>query len=503
MNKGIKLFIMSIISLFILVCCDKEVTTSPPDTNPENNIICVSTQPAGYDIYLNDRITGKKTPDSLNYLEADSYALGLKHTLYLDTSMTVVIGGEETKELDIDFTSQGGFYSRLECTTNPSDAEIIIDDSSTGLITPAILTGIYPGIHDVRFRKLGYRSKSEAVSLVSNVLSTLHMNLEDTTQWLVYNTENSDLVSNSLNTVAINTDVSNVMWVGTDDLGVMDLSHTPWVNYNFNNSVIPMNFVSKVVIGYDGNVIVGTRMGIAEYINGNWELFTTSNSVINAHDVIDIGYVSPRLSYVTGAVMDPGIFYMATESGGIISYSEGVWRNEDIINNQLPSLNTTCVVAKQSYNSSLIMVGTDDAGVYINNNFNGVRSVYNQANSGFLTNRVTAIEYEDGTYNLYVAVKQSSGLAPAVGMMYYTADGNTWQEISLDFATINVIKDNFEITWVGTNNGIYKLLDHTQIAEHITKDNSPLPSNNIYDLMIDRTGDIWCATTNGLVRYRP
>ncbi|MBU1101093.1 MAG: PEGA domain-containing protein [Bacteroidetes bacterium] len=503
MNSHIKFLGISIISIFLLASCDQEVSTTPPDPEPGNSKIYVNTFPSGYDIYVNNRITGKQSPDSLVYLDSDSYEIGLKHTLFLDTTITVSVSNDEVRDLGVDLTTEERFFSKVECTSIPAEAEIFIDDSSTGHYTPAVLTGLFPGIHTFSFGKLGYRSKVKSITLKSNVLSSLHINLEDTTQWLIYNTDNSDLVSNTLNAVAINSDVSNVMWIATFDLGVMDISTVPWKNYNVVNSPLPMNYVSKVVVANEGNVLIGTIMGIAEFNNGSWNVFNTSNTAINAHDVNDIGYVEAQLSYITGAVIHPSRFYLATGSGGIITYSDNSWGNLTNVNSNLPSLNTTRVKVKESFQTRFIMVGTDDAGVYIDNGYTGVQAVYNSTNAGFIANRVTALEYEDGTYSLYVGIKLSRGQYDPIGMLYFSSDGNVWQEINLDFSVINVIVDAFETTWVGTNNGIYKLLNHTQKVDHITMENSPLPSNLVFDLVLDRSGNIWCATGRGLVRFKP
>ena len=58
--------------------------------------------------------------------------------------------------------------------------------------------------------------------------------------------------------------------------------------------------------------------------------------------------------------------------------------------------------------------------------------------------------------------------------------------------------------WIGTNNGVWLVSpDGDEILERFTKDNSPLPSDNIQKIAIDpETGDVYFGTELGLVSYR-
>ncbi len=49
--------------------CEKEISTSPPTTPVPIAYIYIDTNPRGAMIYADGRISGKTTPDSLNWLE--------------------------------------------------------------------------------------------------------------------------------------------------------------------------------------------------------------------------------------------------------------------------------------------------------------------------------------------------------------------------------------------------------------------------------------------------
>ncbi len=84
-----------------------------------------------------------------------------------------------------------------------------------------------------------------------------------------------------------------------------------------------------------------------------------------------------------------------------------------------------------------------------------------------------------------------------------TQDGNV--QILLETEAINNIEiDGGNNKWIATqNNGVYRFSPDglTQLG-HYTKDNTPLPSNNVYDIGINQAnGQIFFATDRGLIAY--
>ena len=69
---------------------------------------------------------------------------------------------------------------------------------------------------------------------------------------------------------------------------------------------------------------------------------------------------------------------------------------------------------------------------------------------------------------------------------------------------LSIAIDGGQRLWFGTaGNGLYLIsADCQEELYHFTTDNSPLPSNNIYDIAIDgRTGRVFVATDKGLCSY--
>jgi len=88
--------------------------------------------------------------------------------------------------------------------------------------------------------------------------------------------------------------------------------------------------------------------------------------------------------------------------------------------------------------------------------------------------------------------------------VYIQQDGQT--QLLLETETVKCIAiDGANRKWFGTeNSGVYLMSeDGSEEIEHFTTDNSPLFSNNIYDIKIDgKTGEVYIATEKGLISYK-
>jgi len=88
--------------------------------------------------------------------------------------------------------------------------------------------------------------------------------------------------------------------------------------------------------------------------------------------------------------------------------------------------------------------------------------------------------------------------------IYIQQDGQT--QILLENEIINSIAiDGANRKWIGTQTSGAFLMseDGTEEIEHLTKDNSPLFSNNIIDIEInDETGEVYFGTDKGLISYK-
>jgi streptogramin lyase len=71
--------------------------------------------------------------------------------------------------------------------------------------------------------------------------------------------------------------------------------------------------------------------------------------------------------------------------------------------------------------------------------------------------------------------------------------------------SVNAIAvDGANNKWIGTNNGVWLISDDAEkIIHRYTKDNSPMPSNDVRSIVIQpNSGEVFIATNEGLVSYR-
>ncbi|PCJ00646.1 MAG: hypothetical protein COB15_02415 [Flavobacteriales bacterium] len=88
--------------------------------------------------------------------------------------------------------------------------------------------------------------------------------------------------------------------------------------------------------------------------------------------------------------------------------------------------------------------------------------------------------------------------------IYIQQDGQT--QVLLETETVTVIAiDGANRKWIGTqNSGVYLMSeDGTEEVEHFTTENSPLFSNNIFDIEINpKTGEVFFGTEKGLISFK-
>jgi ligand-binding sensor domain-containing protein len=103
-----------------------------------------------------------------------------------------------------------------------------------------------------------------------------------------------------------------------------------------------------------------------------------------------------------------------------------------------------------------------------------------------------------------VEIPSNAGEDFTINPIYIQQDGQTQQLLESEIVTAIAV-DGANRKWFGTqSSGIYLMSeDGTEEISHFTTDNSPLFSNNIYDIKIEgRTGEIFIATEKGLISYK-
>ncbi len=111
---------------------------------------------------------------------------------------------------------------------------------------------------------------------------------------------------------------------------------------------------------------------------------------------------------------------------------------------------------------------------------------------------------DEGIYVFYSPSELFSSSGFEVQKIKVTLDGNV--ELLLESERVTCITiDGANRKWIGTEgSGIFVLSpDGTEQVLGFTKENSPLLSNNIYDIAIDgETGEVFVSTDKGLISYK-
>lgn len=171
------------------------------------------------------------------------------------------------------------------------------------------------------------------------------------------------------------------------------------------------------------------------------------------------------------------IWYVASNRGGVVGYDTKNTLDDasDDVSfhlvagvgaGNLPDINANCIAIDKNDN---LWIGTT----------NGIGILYNA--SGCLTQGCDA-EIPIVQYDKYAG---------------YLFAGENVQTIAVDGANRK---------WVGTSNGVWLLspdAGNSKIIYRFTVDNSPLPSNKIRKITVDKvTGDVYIGTDKGLMCYR-
>ena len=111
--------------------------------------------------------------------------------------------------------------------------------------------------------------------------------LDEEGKWQAYNTSNSGIPGDSINTVEVEKDG---VWVGTDGKGAAFLDFDgEFTLYNSWNSPLPGNDVLDIAGDFSGGTWFATYQGAAHISpKGEWQVYTTSNSSLPSNIVYSI-----------------------------------------------------------------------------------------------------------------------------------------------------------------------------------------------------------------------
>jgi hypothetical protein len=309
-----------------------------------------------------------------------------------------------------------------------------------------------------------------------------------------YTTENSELPSNQVNTIYI--DSSNTLWVGTD-AGLSSLNNETWKHYDtilFHNTVNDIEY-ERTAYGKEIWIATDSGLTVAAYtdVDGitSATTYVPENSKLVGHKIttVAVDIVHNRWIGTDSALC----VYRGSTWDSLLSASDADGESFFFHENKITD------IASYEHDSNAL-VATHGKGIVrmkyeIADGFTGA-STYGQPWAAIVSDTITAIDVDKelqwyGT-NLG-ANKHNTNLTKDDWIVYNTASGLLENNVN----TVHIDKTN--CAWIGTSKGISIILSDGGVYE-LTEDDG-LINNQVNCITDDISGNIWVATSGGIQHF--
>ena len=332
---------------------------------------------------------------------------------------------------------------------------------------------------------------------------------------------------------AIFMDKDGNLWFGTND-GITYYNGKAWKTFTQSDGLNGIN--SPIFQDSRGNLWWATPTGINRYDGKSVRKF-------DAKDGIDMDYFfrvsaivqdnkgnlwfgtlysKPMATFLPGETYDPNI--NKQPEGGIYRYDGKTWQ-KFTTKDGLPSTNVQAIIKDNQgnlwftdYHNVTRFDGANWKTITKTDGITGtdIQSIFKDKSGNiWITTDSGLSRYDGKTWQSYAIPamdnggkslsEDGNGLLCAGGNLVYRFDGQAWQPIAsqidrtgISFYSMTVGPD--ETLWLGTNQGLVHY-DGNQWQTFFIMDK--LEFKTITTILIDRNGDIWCATAYGLARYTP
>jgi ligand-binding sensor domain-containing protein len=467
--------LLNLIIFFMLIIngCGKEVSTSPDEEEIPQAFLFVNSDPEGSAIYLNGKNSGRNTPGYIPYLEEGQYQITLKKKYYRDTTLSVNLQNNDTLNVFVNYFQNPLMFGRITFNSSPVNAEIILDDSITGLRTPSAISNLVPGKYMIRYKLYNHRDSELEIVVESNKTTASYMLLRDTSQWVDYQITNSEIQSNLL--TSIDADYNKVKWIGTSNIGLISFDEINFKNFNTANSIIPSNKVNCVKVSSDNRVWVGTNNGLGIFDGNTWQVYNIDNSLLPNNNINAIEF----------DLLGAG--WIGTNNG--FAKFDGInWQKYNYSSPQFTYLWVTSLKTDESNN---LWIGSNNFGIlkFDNNTF----TEYISSEFNFLTNKISAIAL-DNLNKLWFGQLIEDGVRG--GFSIYNGSSFSNFYIGTINNKINSIYTNGNNKWLCTSEGLSKY-DAGNASIFFSTLNSYLTNDNVTGIVKDLNGNLWITTFGG------
>lgn len=356
-------------------------------------------------------------------------------------------------------------------------------------ISEGKLTGKIERVDMAAFKQSFDKPKSPEIFNTNYHYTNANLNKYEFTVW---NSKNSNLPNNHNDHICM--DQNGLIWLTVDE-GLVTFNGKDFKNAE-QNITDKGNFFGYYALATVNNNTkwVGTSKGIYSYDNTRWI----------AHDSSAIGFES-----VYKIVNNPRTneLFFCTDQG-LMVLKEGQWTRYDKKNyKDLPSNRVN--FAKRDANNRL-WISTYDGSAMIDEK--GNLTNFQKSNSVLNGKSITSMD-EDDKGNLYFTLyefdrKDKTQVNNDEGIAIRFADGTFKQfttansGMPFNHATDVVYDKKENVLWIATDRAGLVRYDLQDGWENYHNENSPVPTSYISRMLMDKQGNLYVATRQGVVKIQ-
>lgn len=287
---------------------------------------------------------------------------------------------------------------------------------------------------------------------------------------------------------------------GAQQKGYASLTEQGWKNFELINN-IPLP-----------NLYAATELKLEDQI---W--FTSNNKLVQIKNNNSVEWIQPNTlpgnyTYIQTDINNN--IWVIQDQQGLVRYKNNTWSSLPVPNSFGSRGLNQFIVTKQG---QAWVVAPNQQGVYIYQSTDYYttetwKQLTPQPNNGNLSSsKVTSIN-EDLTGNIWVGTDNGIGILNCGDIATEPCNAylpivrnNGFNGYLFQNETIHCITtDGANRKWIGTNKGAWLLSpDGLEVLTHFTKDNSPLPSDTVTQILIEpTTGEIFFKAMQQLVSFR-
>lgn len=476
-----------ILTLLSLNSCEKEVSVNEPvEYNIGNAKYIISTIPEGAHIFVDGYASGQFTPDTIRWLSEGTHNFELRLHPFISYSFIDSVNNDSICSTQYDFYSDTKNFGSIILNSTPDSCTIFLNDVKLNHKTPYTAINLIPGYYKVKFTHPMHRADSVLHFVAAGKQSKVYSILQDTSIWVTYNDQNSDLSDNTINDIFI--DNENNIWLATAHGGINKFNYKQSTVINTSNSMLPNDNVYCLTMDIKNTLWAGTNRGLAS-IDGNYiSTYHESNSSLPSNSVTDIEFDKN------------GNLWIATRNG-LAELNNNIWAIYNTTNSSIPG-NYISKILFDKDDSLWIGTTSSNTAKFIDRyhwkSYKSDNSQYDDSVADLI------VGFDDLLWIGLVTEFSKPGVIKKPGGVF-TIENE--QIVERDFSLPNKRINKFyldknNILWIGSRSG---LLMVSSVSEYklFNTNNSWLPIDDILSIDMDKYGNLWLGTNGaGLVKYK-